>query len=87
MGFNPRTDWIHTTSPIPRVTLRLEQLKEAWEQARGFMIKAQQSWVKHRDTPKYKEGDLVWLEGKNLHINQPTAKLVPRRHSPLKSFR
>jgi hypothetical protein len=48
------------------------------------MIKAQQSWVKHRDTPKYKEGDLVWLEGKNLCINQPTAKLVPRHHGPFK---
>jgi transposase InsO family protein len=29
MGFNPRADWIHATSPIPRVTLHLEQLKEA----------------------------------------------------------
>jgi hypothetical protein len=48
------------------------------------MIKAQQSWVKHRDTPKYKEGDQVWLEGKNLRINQPTAKLAPRRHGPFK---
>jgi hypothetical protein len=47
-------------------------------------VKAQQSWVKHRDTPKYKEGDLVWLEGKNLRINQPTAKLAPRRHGPFK---
>jgi hypothetical protein len=80
MGFNPRTDWIHATSPIPKVTLRLEQLKEARIQACDAMIKAQQSWVKHRDTPKYKEGDLVWLEGKNLCINQPTAKLAPRWH-------
>jgi hypothetical protein len=84
MGFNPRADWIHATSPIPRVTLRVEQLKEARDQVRSFMIKAQQSWVKHRDIPKYKEGDLVWLEGKNLHINQPTAKLAPRRHGPFK---
>jgi hypothetical protein len=84
MGFNPCADWIHATSPIPRVTLRLEQLKEARIQARNAMIKAQQSWVKHRDTPKYKEGDLVWLEGKNLRINQPTAKLAPRRHGPFK---
>jgi hypothetical protein len=66
------------------VTLRLEQLKEARIQARDAMIKAQQSWVKHRDTPKYKEGDQVWLEGKNLRINQPTAKLAPRRHGPFK---
>jgi hypothetical protein len=84
MGFNPRADWVHATSPIPRVTLRLEQIKEAHVQAREAMIKAQQSWVKHHDTPKYKEGDLVWLEGKNLCINQPTAKLAPRRHGPFK---
>jgi hypothetical protein len=84
MGFNPRADWVHATSPIPRVTLRLEQLKEARDQAQRHMIKAQQSWVKHHDTPKYKEGDLVWLEGKNLRINQPTAKLVPRCHRPFK---
>jgi hypothetical protein len=55
MGFNPRADWIHATSPIPKVTLHLEQLKEARIQARDAMIKAQQSWVKHHDTPKYKE--------------------------------
>jgi hypothetical protein len=84
MGFNPRADWIHATSPIPKVTLRLEQLKEARIQARDAMIKAQQSWVKHCDTPKYKEGDLVWLEGRNLRVNQPTAKLAPRRHGPFK---
>jgi hypothetical protein len=60
MGFNPHADWVHATSPIPRVTLHLEQLKEAWDQAQGFMIKAQQSWVKHHNMPKYKEGDLVW---------------------------
>jgi hypothetical protein len=48
------------------------------------MIKAQQSWVKYRDTPKYKDGDLVWLDGRNFCINQPTAKLAPRRHGPFK---
>jgi hypothetical protein len=84
MGFNPHADWVHATSPIPRVTLQLEQFKEAREQARLHMIKAQQSWVKHCDTPKYKDRDLVWLEGRNLCINQPTAKLAPRRHGPFK---
>jgi hypothetical protein len=84
MGFNPHADWIHATSPVPRVTLHVEQLKEARIQARDAMIKAQQSWVKHRNMPKYNEGDLVWLEGKNLRINQPTAKLAPRRHGPFK---
>jgi hypothetical protein len=57
--------------------LCLEQLKQARDMAQQLMIKAQQSWVKHCDTPKYKEGDQVWFEGKNLHISQPTAKLAP----------
>jgi hypothetical protein len=84
MGYNPRADWNHATTPLPQVTLRLEQLKEARDQARNLMIKAQKSWVKHKDTPKYKEGDLVWLEGKNLRLNQPTPKFAPRRHGPFK---
>ncbi len=46
------------------------------------MVKAQKSWVKHKDTPKYREGDLVWLEGRHLRTNQPTAKLAPKRHGP-----
>jgi hypothetical protein len=84
MGYHPCTDWISASSPLPQVTLRLEQLKQARDTAQQLMIKAQQSWVKHRDTPKYKEGDQVWLEGKNLRISQPTAKLAPRRHGPFK---
>jgi hypothetical protein len=84
MGYHPCADWISSSSPLPQVMLRLEQLKQARETAQQLMIKAQQSWVKHRDTPKYKEGDQVWLEGKNLRLNQPTAKLAPRRHGPFK---
>ena len=64
--------------------LRLNQFKEAQAQAKNLMIKAQKSWVKHRDTPKYKEGDLVWLEGKNLRTAQPTPKLGVRCHRPFK---
>jgi hypothetical protein len=84
MGYHPRADWNSSPSPLPQVTLRLDQLKQARDTAQQLMIKAQQSWVKHRDTPKYKEGDQVWLEGKNLRLNQPTAKLAPRRHGPFK---
>ena len=48
------------------------------------MIKAQKSWVIHKDTPKYQVGDQVWLEGHHLRTNQPTTKLAPRRHGPFK---
>jgi len=81
-GFNPRADWIDKPSPILQVALRIDQFKRARQRAQELMIKAQQSWVKNRDMPKYREGDLVWLEGRHLRTNQPTAKLAPRRHGP-----
>jgi hypothetical protein len=54
MGFNPCTDWNMTLSPIPQVMLHLEQLKQAQDMAQQLMIKAQKSWVRHCDMPKYK---------------------------------
>ncbi len=81
-GFNLRADWTDKPSPIPQVALRLDQFKRARQHAQELMIKVQQSWVKHRDTPKYQEGDLIWLEGHHLCTNQPTAKLAPKRHGP-----
>jgi hypothetical protein len=66
MGYNPRADWIDRPSPIPQVALRIQQFKEARERAQQSMIKAQRSWVKHKDMPKFQLGDLIWLEGKNL---------------------
>jgi hypothetical protein len=53
MGYHPHADWVLAPSPLPAVTLRLEQLKQARDMAQQLMIKAQQSWVKHCDTPKY----------------------------------
>ena len=82
MGYDPCTDWSDKPSPIPQVTKRLEQFKEAQRHAQELMIKAQQSWVKHKDTPKYRVGDQVWLEGRHLRTHQPTHKLVARRHGP-----
>jgi hypothetical protein len=63
---------------------RLEQYNEARHKAQELMRRAQQSWVRHRDTPKYQVGDQVWLEGRHLHTNQPTVKLAPKRHGPFK---
>jgi len=80
--FNLHTDWTDKLSPVPQVALRVEQFKEARRKAQMLMIKVQQSWIKHRDTPKYKEGDLVWLEGCHLRTNQPAIKLEPKRHGP-----
>jgi hypothetical protein len=83
MGYHPRADWSGTPSAIPRVTTRLEQYNEAQRKAQELMRWAQQSWVQHRDTPKYQVGDQVWLEGRHLH--QPTnRKTRSKRHGPFK---
>jgi hypothetical protein len=84
MGYNPRADWTDRPSPIPQVALRVKQFKEARQRAQSLMIKAQQSWIKNKDTPKFQIGDQVWLEGRHLRTNQPTTKLAPRRHGPFK---
>jgi hypothetical protein len=84
MGYHLHADYSGTPSTIPRVTTRLEQYNEARRKAQDLMRRAQQSWVRHHDTPKYKEGDQVWLEGRHLRTNQPTTKLAPKRHGPFK---
>ena len=82
MGHNPRADWNSTPSPMPQVALRLDQFKQAREHAQKQIIKAQKSWVSHKDTPKFQIGDRVWLEGRHLRTHQPSAKLAPKRHGP-----
>jgi hypothetical protein len=69
---------------VPCVTMRLEQYNEAQRRAQELMQRAQQSWVRHRDTPRYQIRDQVWLEGHHLHTNQPTAKLAPKHHGSFK---
>ena len=56
MGYHPHADWTDKPSPLPQVTRRLEEFKKARRRAQELMIKAQSMWVKHKDTPKYKEG-------------------------------
>jgi hypothetical protein len=54
------------------------------ERSTELMKHAQQSWVKHRDTPKYLVGNQVWLEGCHLQTNQLMAKLAPKCHGPFR---
>ena len=84
MGYNPHADWTDHPSPIPQIALCLDQFKQAWKHAEELMIKAQKSWIKNKNMPRYKVRDQVWLEGHHLHTNQPTPKLVPRGHGPFK---
>ena len=84
MGYNPRAEWTTVLSPVPQVTHRLEQIKEAHDQAQLAMHKAQLGWIKDnkRKQHMYQVGDQVWLDGRNIKTYQPTAKLAAKRHGP-----
>ena len=85
MGYSPRAEIFDVTSSIPTVALRLRDWKKAREDAQRLMIKVQKKWTKGKELEqRYKTGDLVWLEGHNLRIDQPSVKLSPKRHRPFK---
>ena len=77
MGYNPRAEWTVITSPVPQVTHRLEQIREARDTARLAMRKAQLGWIRDKEKKHhaYQVGDLVWLDGRNIKTYHPTAKL------------
>jgi hypothetical protein len=88
MGYHLRAEWTTVQSPIPQVTLRLDQIREARDQAQAAMIKVQQGWERRKRTaPTFQTGDQVWLDGCNIKTFHPTAKLAPKRHGPFPIIR
>ena len=69
MGYHPRADGHDIISTSPLVEQWLDRLLQIRKDTQAHMTRAQHLWVKHRDTPKYKEGDKVWLEGRNLQVD------------------
>jgi hypothetical protein len=61
---------------------------KACDRVKTAMIKAQQGWERRRcTTPTFQTGDQVWLDGRNIRMFHPAAKLVPKRHSPFPIIR
>jgi Integrase zinc binding domain len=91
MGFMPKL-WITKTAlTLPEVERRKEWLQISRDCAQEAIKKAQSMVMKHNKQQRghkaykpYKEGDLVWLDGKNLHTSHPVAKLAPKHWGPFK---
>ena len=66
MGYHPCADGHDVVSTSPLVEQRLDHLLQIRREAQAYMTRVQHLWIKHKDMPKYKEGDKVWLEGRNL---------------------
>ena len=74
---------------IPKLTRQKEWLERGRLRAQATLRHAQQLLVERTKRKKgerhyhgFKEGDQVWLEGMNLHLSHPSAKLAPKWYSP-----
>jgi transposase InsO family protein len=72
---------------IPTVEERLRSMDRIRNEVTAALKLAAEAMK--RSGPKepskiFTEGDLVWLEGTNIHTTHPKAKLAPRRHGPFK---
>ena len=88
MGYNPSMHWKTGDAQTPAVEERLGKLKQVREEAMQNLGKAQEALRKRSAQNKrfrpYQEGELVWLEGRNLKLPYPSAKLAPKRLGPFK---
>jgi hypothetical protein len=92
-GYQPR--WPGKMIPstrIPAAEQRIEELQKAREEAEASVKIAQEAMkIQHGrhgiDGPTWKEGDKVWLEGKNLKTQLPSVKLGPKRFGPFEITR
>jgi hypothetical protein len=83
MGYNPRAEVSDAPTSLPILELRRNIWKKAREDAEKLILQAQQRWAQSKkEGHMFKEGDQVWLEGRNLHLDQPSAKLAPKCHGP-----
>jgi hypothetical protein len=83
MGYKPKAEIADTPTSLPNLALCRDSWIEARENTTKYMKQAQQRWAQSKKEGRtFKTGDLVWLEGRNLHLDQPSAKLAPKRHGP-----
>ena len=87
-GFQPEfIPSVNFTSKIPTVEEHLHTLDQVWSEVTAALNVAAEVMKQFRapsTSHVFKEGDLVWLEGTNVHTTHPKAKLVPRCHGSFK---
>jgi hypothetical protein len=65
---------------VPQIEWYKGQLKQARQEAQEAIKHAQELLKKPTKHQPYQKGHYVWLEGKNLQITHPTAKLEPKHY-------
>lgn len=87
-GFQPEfMPPVNFATTIPTVEDRLRSLDQIRSEVTAALKVAAEVMKRsgpNAPTHRFKPGDLVWLEGTNVHTTHPKAKLAPRRHGPFK---
>ena len=74
---------------FPKLEEFLISLQKSWEETTKAIDKAKETmkrqFDKKRQNPqRLKEGDNIWLETKNIHLNRPLKKLDQKKYRPFK---
>ena len=84
MGYNPAANWRPVNATVPAPITRLEQWTRARQVTYIQMKSTQERWAKaKKEGRRFQKGDLIWLEGRNLKVDQPTSKLAAKRYGPV----
>ncbi|POW19016.1 hypothetical protein PSHT_05141 [Puccinia striiformis] len=87
-GYDPIYGGIPSSDQcIPEVGGRLKAVKEVQEELKFCLEEAQETMRRQfnktvRTTPKWKEGDMVWLNSKHISTTRPSAKFEHRWLGP-----
>jgi len=86
-GRHPWKGDLMVQTEIPRVEEFMKELQKSWEQATNAMEEAQKNMKrqfdkKRRNSQGLKVDNHVWLENKNIQLNQPLKKLDNKRYGP-----
>ncbi len=82
--FTPPLQFVTNNPTVEECLVQLDRLQS--EVTASLKLAAEVMKCPHPVTSSvlFKEGDLIWLEGTNIHTTQPKAKLAPKRHGPFK---
>jgi Integrase zinc binding domain/RNase H-like domain found in reverse transcriptase/Chromo (CHRromatin Organisation MOdifier) domain len=80
LGYTPHIHQPTRVTTVPRVTTRLQQIKDHRTIAQEALQRAQDHMIKEMKYRPFKEGERVWLEGTHLKLPYETMKLAPWRY-------
>jgi len=88
-GQHPWKGDLTVQTKFPKLEEFLIGLQKSWEETTKAIDIAKEMMKrqfdkKRRNPQELKEGDNIWLEAKNIHLNRPSKKLNQKKYGPFK---